>query len=118
MQVDGKQMDAMAQARFEQRLAVLIAGGDEKARDALASAEGKDMMRGQIGLARDYGLKSELDIARFVITAWLLGPGFDTRFPAMAQVLNAPQLDPGQKSDFIERICSAVLTELKAGART
>jgi len=117
MQISCTQMDAMAQARFEQRLAGLISGEDERAREALLAPEGREQMRGQIGLARDYGLRSELDISRFVIVAWLLGPGFDTRFPAMAQVLNAPQLEPGQKSDFIERICSAVLTELRAGAR-
>jgi len=97
MQISCTQMDAMAQARFEQRLAGLISGEDERAREALLAPEGREQMRGQIGLARDYGLRSELDISRFVIVAWLLGPGFDTRFPAMAQVLNAPQLEPGQK---------------------
>jgi hypothetical protein len=118
MQLNAQQMQTMAESNFENRLVETIARDRPEAKAALTSVDGKQVLREQVALARGYGLASELDVARFVITAWLLGPGFDTKFPAMNQVLTAPQLPPEQKSDFIERICSAVLIELQAGART
>lgn len=110
------ELDALAGARFERRLVELLCEEDPAAADTLGTQAGMRMLREQCGKARRYGLHGELDVARYVITAWLLGPDFDQRFPAMAEVLNASALAPAQKAEAIQRVALATLQGLAEGA--
>ncbi|WP_374438755.1 hypothetical protein [Inhella sp.] len=109
------QLGDAAQLRFESRLAALIAQGQPEAAAELESPEGRAMLRRQCRRAERYGLRTELELARYVITAWLMGPQFDEELPAMAEILNAPSLTPAQKAEAIERVASTVLEQLSQG---
>ena len=117
MQLDADQVAELAERRFEKRLVELLIAGDPAAGAAFSSPEGLPELRVQIAKARSHGMLGELDIARYVITAWTLGPDFDERFPAMAEILQTDRLTPTQKADAIERVCVEVLAGLQAGAR-
>lgn len=109
------QLAQIAERRFQSRLLECIGEIDPQAGRELATAEGGKELRRQCERARAYGLRAELDIARYVVTAWLLGVDFDTRFPAMQQVLATDRLQPAQKADAIEKIAMAVFKELARG---
>lgn len=111
------QLSDLASKRFESRIGEIVSQGDPAAVSYFASAEGTKALRDQCAKARAYGLVLELDIGRYVITAWQLGPDFDERFPAMSEYLRTTRLTPSQKADAVERIATAVLTELQQGKR-
>jgi len=105
----------MSDLHFERRLIKVISEVDPTAADALSSPEGLVMLRLQCRRARSFGMGTELDISRYVVTAWLMGPDFHRRFSAMAEVLASDRLTPTRKADAIERISTAVLFELRQG---
>jgi hypothetical protein len=107
-----KQLDELESRRFEARVAEAIGEHDATARAELESAEGRVVLRQQCAAARRYGLLADLDVARYVVTAWLLGTDFDQRFPAMQQLLASPRLRPRQKADAIEQVALAALQDL------
>lgn len=109
------QIAELSETRFEQRLAQILAQEDPTVESMLASDEGIATLRQQCAKAKSFGMVSELDIASYVITAWTLGPDFDTRFPAMAEILGTDRLTPAQKADALERVCTSVMAELQAG---
>lgn len=108
------QVVKLSERRFERRLIKILEASDPSAR-ALGDPPALETLRKQCAKARAYGMNAELDVARYVITAWLLGPDFDTCFAAMAEILGAAQLSPTQKADAIERVCGAVIGGLQEG---
>lgn len=100
---------------FERRLAQIIIEADPSASKALSNDKGRAELRAQCGKARGYGLTTEIEIARYVITAWLMGLDFDTKFPAMAEILNSGYLSPAEKAEAIEKLTVMVLSTLKNG---
>ena len=109
------QFAQLAELRFERRLTQILIDADPRAEEALSTEDGRTVLRGQCAKARGYGLTTEIEIARYVITAWLMGLEFDTRFPAMAEILNSEELTPAQKAEAIERLTSKVLFDLREG---
>lgn len=106
----------LGESRFVNKLrSILQEGAVDPAgtRAELNSLEGEVALRDQIAACRRHGLSSELDLARYVITAWLLGPDFDTRFPAMAEVLASDRLTPSQKAQALERITETLVATLR-----
>ncbi len=96
------QYQAMGRASYLQRLRELIrqhfpqhsAGIDDDRMDQL--------LWEQTLLARHYGLEDERSAARFALTAFLLGEGFDHHVPALAQILGSDQLSPSRKAQALE----------------
>ncbi len=110
------QLQQLGDSRFAGKLRnILLEGAADPAatRAQLASPQGDAALRGQIAKAHGHGLSSELDVARYVITSWLLGLDFDTRFPAMAEVLASDRLTPSQKAEALERIAETLLATLR-----
>ncbi len=95
------QYEAMGRANYLQRLRELIrehfpsqsAGIDDDRMDLL--------LWQQTLLARRYGLEDERSAARFALTAFLLGEGFDRSVPALAQILDSEQLSPSRKAQAL-----------------
>lgn len=112
LSIQPDQFDSLAEHRFEQRLIGLLQTNDESAVEFFATHQGRHDLRRQVAQAREYGMYSELDIARYVITAWKLGADFDDRFPAMSEILAADRLTPSQKAETLEAICVQVLADL------
>jgi hypothetical protein len=117
LQVNQQQLRGIGTARFEQRLVQLLVETAPEASGSINTPEGLRVLREQIDRARAYGFNSELDLARYAITAWLLGTKFDSRIPAYSEILRNPTLTPTQKSEAIAQVSSTVLTELAIGKR-
>jgi hypothetical protein len=75
-------------------------------------AELRREVAGQIHKGRTYGCEDEQDVAAYVITAWLLGTDFDTRFPAAHDVLTS-SLSGKMKARFLEQWTKEMLQELE-----
>ena len=110
-----EQFAQLAELRFERRLTQILVDADPRAVEAMSSEDGRTVLRGQCATARGYGLTSELEIARYVITAWLMGLDFDTRFPAMEEILNSDKLTPAHKAEALEKLTTQVLFDLHEG---
>ena len=109
------QIDRLTDQYFESRLAGVLAEGDPQAAVAFTTPDGLNELKEQCRKARTYGLISELDVAKYVVSAWLLGQDFDERFPAIQEFLRTDRLEPSQKAEAIERITMSVLVELDEG---
>ena len=116
MQFHADQIDRLSELQFRERLIQVLSAIDPSAERELHSPAGLSQLDALIARARGYGLLAELDIGRFVVTAWLLGLDFDQRFPAMQEILTEPRLSPTQKADAIEQLCTTVLDRLHQGA--
>ena len=117
MIIRNSQFNAMGAQRLLYQVVEIICAAYPDARPALASDEGRRVLQEQYHKANQYGLSSELDTARYLITAWHLGIDFDSRFPAMREALNDPNLSAGRKAEIIERFCIMLLQTLKGKAR-
>lgn len=108
--LSSQQLTRSSELRFVARLAELLQSNGRGAVTDNPELAGEIL--GQYTRAASYGLVSELDVARYVVTAWTLGADFDERFPAARELLAAPNLTPTQKSEALELLANAVLTEL------
>lgn len=77
-----QQMDRMATESFLERMISAIAESEPTADAELHSPDGKRILHEQFEKAHLYGLSTELELGQYIVTAWLLGTDFDTRFPA------------------------------------
>ena len=112
-----QQLDTVAESRFQQRLRDFMLESLPDSRGVIDTPEGKKNIAAQCAKARSYGMIIELDIANYIITAWLLGLDFDTRLPAMKEILATPDLTPSQKAALISQVSSLLLDELEKGNR-
>ena len=112
-----QKLDTIAEARFQQRLSDMMLESLPDSRGVIDTPEGQKTIAEQCAKARSYGMSTELDIANYVITAWLLGLDFDTRLTAMREILAMPELTASQKATLITQVSSVVLAELEKGKR-
>ncbi|EHR70166.1 hypothetical protein BurJ1DRAFT_1294 [Burkholderiales bacterium JOSHI_001] len=115
MHINPDQMARLADTSFNERMVQVLAAADPKAPAELRSEAGQRTLNQLTDRARAHGLQSELDIGRFIVTAWVLGPDFDTRFPAMREILAEPRLSPTQKADAVETLTTTLMNNLHRG---
>ena len=116
LQISEAQMEAMARERFLDRVTAILADSYPGSRAGLASGDTREVMRAMYAKARGHGFTVELDLARYIITAWILGIDFDTRYPAMAELLALQTLSPAQKSEAVEQMTTTLMEMLNEGA--
>lgn len=105
------QMQRVEATHAERRLIRALAqfSQDKEAACAyLLSPQGRAELRRQIDRAHQYGLSTSEEVSVYVVTAWMLGPDFDTRHGAYREFLTAPQLTPAQKANALKRITVAL----------
>lgn len=56
---------------------------------------------GQLEKADSYGLVTEQQAMTYITSAWLLGPDFDTEFPAAQETLISKDFSPDEKSEWL-----------------
>jgi hypothetical protein len=105
------QRDALGYGAFVRRFRALLLDCFPDAADAVSTDEFDETLRRQCDIARQYGLRSERAIATFLMSAWLLGPEFDRRFPAVNQQLLS-SLDEDEKASWMEAFVAALLGRL------
>jgi len=101
--LSGRQVETLGVDGFLRKMVRILSQSDPKAGPVLGTAEGKQALRQQYDRARAYGLETERDLGRYILTAWTMGIDFDRRFPAMAQILNDPALTPTERAEAVER---------------
>lgn len=117
LRISEAQMESMARERFLDRVTAILADSYPESRGGLAGGDTREVMRAMYAKAHGYGFSVELDLARYIITAWILGTDFDTRYPAVAELLALQTLSPAQKSEAMEQMTTTLMEMLNQGAR-
>lgn len=78
-------------------------------------AELKPVIIEQMELADRYGFETEQQIAIFVTSAWLLGLGFDQRYPAVQECFVQSGLMPGEKAEWLQAFTETMFLTLETG---
>jgi hypothetical protein len=117
MRISPDQMAGLGDTSFHERMVQVLGAAYPAAPAELRSAAGQRVLQQQVERARLHGLQSELDIGRYIVTAWALGPDFDTRFPAMREILAEARLNPTQKADAVETLTLTLMTQLQQARR-
>jgi hypothetical protein len=97
------QLDAFSadvRARQEQRITDLLRSEFPEAQQ-IPEKELDQIVHEEIGRAERYGLVTERQAFSFVTAAWMLGRGFDTRFPAPRHMLSDPDLNGEEKATWL-----------------
>ena len=102
LQLEPVQYEAMGRASYLQRLRELIREHFPRQSAGIDDDRLDERLWAQTLLARRYGLEDERSAARFALTAFLLGEGFDRSVPALAQILDSDQLSPSRKAQALE----------------
>lgn len=102
LQLEPVQYEAMGRASYLQRLRELIREHFPRQSAGIDDDRMDERLWAQTLLARRYGLEDERSAARFALTAFLLGEGFDRSIPALAQILDSDQLSPSRKAQALE----------------
>jgi len=67
----------------------------------------------QLQRGRSYGLTTEYELAKYLITSWLLGLRFDEEFPEAARILTAPGSSGRLKVDQLSSLTVRILRTLE-----
>jgi hypothetical protein len=116
IQISQDQWARMGQASFESRLVRILREQFPEQTAAFSDARLAEPIPSLVERAHGYGLKDEQSAALFVLNAFMLGPRFDQRIPAIAQILNEPQLSPGTKADALTNFTTTLFHELGLAA--
>ncbi len=98
-------------ADYLDKLTALLRQESVDARNEPVESFRKDVER-MLQKAQQFGLVTERDAAVFVITAFLLGEGFDREFAAAGRVLSASDLTGGNKAAWLEQWTSLMFEAL------
>jgi hypothetical protein len=115
-QITSDQWKQMGRDSFDARLIGIIRRNhpDQAARMDFAAVVGA--FHRQAAKARHYGLTDEHSAATFVYTSWLMGEEFDTRIPAIAQILNDKRMKAAEKARALGNFSRLVFRTLAGGA--
>lgn len=119
-QISSEQWKQLGRDSFDARLIAIIRRHhpEQAARMDFAAVVGA--FHRQAAKAQAYGLTDEHSAATYVYTAWLMGEEFDTRIPALAQILNDRRLPAMDKAkalgDFARLVFRTLSGPAAAGA--
>ncbi len=103
MRIRQEQMNVFqqdAEGRYEDRVIGHLKKNFSDARTE-PDAKLRPAVREELAKAISYGLRSETQGATFVTSAWVLGRGFDTSFPAARRVLPSENVSPEDKETWL-----------------
>lgn len=110
-----KQFEQLSDSVMTSRLIAALRQKFPAEIDAEEPQQLSEIVTEQLNVARQYGLLSEYSIAIFVVTAWVLGLGFDTRIPAVAECLANEDMNEEDKALWLEQYSVLLLTKLAEG---
>lgn len=115
-QISREQWNRLGQDSFDARMVAVIRRNhpEQAARTDLASLV--DAIRRHAARARSHGLADERSVATYVHTAWLMGEEFDSRIPAVAQILADKSMTAADKSQALADFSKLVFRALDGGA--
>src|ERR1700710_1370261 len=86
-QISSEQWNRMGRDSFDARLIALIRRHHPDQAERMDFGRLIGALHRQTAKARHYGMNDEFSAATYVYTAWLMGEQFDTRIPAIVQIL-------------------------------
>ncbi len=115
-QISSEQWAQLGRDSFDARLIAIIRRNhpDQAAKMDFASAVAA--FHRQAAKARHYGLTDEHSAATYVYTAWLMGEEFDTRIPAIAQILADRRMKAIEKAKALANFSRLVFRTLSGPA--
>jgi hypothetical protein len=115
-QISSEQWNRMGRDSFDARLIALIRRNhpEQAAKKDFGSLIGA--FHRQMAKARQYGLNDEFSVATYVYTAWLMGEQFDTRIPAVAQILGDKKMLAPDKARALGNFSKLVFRTLSGAA--
>ena len=115
-QISSEQWKQLGRDSFDARLIGIIRRNhpEQAAKMDFASVIGA--FHRQAAKAQHYGLTDEHSAATFVYTAWLMGEEFDTRIPAIAQILGDKRMKAIEKAKALANFSRLVFRTLSGDA--
>ena len=115
-QISSEQWKQLGRDSFDARLIAIIRRNHPDQADKMDFASMVKAFHGQAEKAKRYGLTDEHSAATFVYTAWLMGEEFDTRIPAVAQILNDRRMKAQEKAKALSNFSRLVFRTLGGAA--
>lgn len=115
-QISSEQWNQMGRDSFDARLIAIIRRNHPEQAAKMDFAQVVNAFRRQAAKAEHYGLHDEHSAATYVYTAWLMGEEFDTRIPAVAQILADRRMKSTEKATALANFSRLVFRTLSGGA--
>ena len=116
-QISSDQWKQLGRDSFDARLIAIIRRNHPDQAEKMDFASMVKALHGQAEKAQRYGLTDEHSAATFVYTAWLMGEEFDTRIPAIAQILGDRGLKASDKAKALANFSRLVFRTLATPAQ-
>jgi hypothetical protein len=115
-QISSEQWNRMGRDSFDARLIALIRRNHPEQATKMDFGSLVSAFHRQAAKARQYGLNDEFSVATYVYTAWLMGEQFDTRIPAVAQILGDKKMLAPDKARALGNFSKLVFRTLSGAA--
>jgi hypothetical protein len=115
-QISSEQWKQLGRDSFDARLIAIIRRNHPDQAAKMDFAGVVDALHRQLAKAQHYGLTDEHSAATYAYTAWLLGAEFDSRIPAIAQILQDKRMKAGDKAKALGNFSRLVFRTLSAPA--
>ena len=115
-QISSEQWNQMGRDSFDARLIAIIRRNHPEQAAKMDFAALVGAFRRQAAKAQHYGLTDEHSAATYVYTAWLMGEEFDTRIPAVAQILADRRMKATEKAKALSNFTRLVFRTLSGGS--
>ena len=116
-QISSEQWKQLGRDSFDSRLIGIIRRNHPEQAAKMDFATVVGAFHRQAAKAQRYGLTDEHSAATYVYTAWLMGEEFDTRIPAVAQILADRRMKATEKAKALANFSRLVFRTL-SGAPT
>jgi hypothetical protein len=115
-QISSEQWARLGRDSFDARLMAIIRRNHPEQAAKMDFAALVGAFHRQAAKALRYGLTDEHAAATYVYTAWLMGEEFDSRIPAIAQILNDRRMKAAEKAKALANFSVLVFRALSGGA--
>jgi hypothetical protein len=115
-QISREQWTQMGRDSFDARLLAIIRRHHPEQAATMHLADTVKAFHRQAAKAQAHGLTDERSAATYVYTAWLMGEEFDTRIPAIAQILGDRGLKASDKAKALANFSRLVFRTLATPA--
>ena len=111
-QLREQHMQAIGRNIFVDRVTKFLIEEFPEAGDMDHSELGDEVAR-QVRKAESYGLHTERQAVKYVVTAWMMGTDFDTKFDATRGVLPSEQFTADEKAEWLEEWVMTIFEALE-----
>ena len=115
-QISSEQWTQLGRDSFDARLIAIIRRNHPEQAAKMDFAALVGAFHRQAAKAQHYGLTDEFSAATYVYTAWLMGEEFDTRIPAVAQILGDKKMLAPDKARALGNFSKLVFRTLSGAA--